>query len=86
MEVELDLLVFGGYVEQTVGNAFVNLSEVLWIRSWLGKTGRRKGRNAPILSSSCSFSALCTKTSRMIFGFSAYDATINSTSFEMGWL
>ena len=43
MEVELDLLVFRGYVEQTVGNAFVNLSEVLWIKSWLGKTGRREG-------------------------------------------
>lgn len=29
MEVELHLLVFGGNIKQTVGNAFVNLSEVL---------------------------------------------------------
>jgi len=69
MEIELHLLVIGGYVEQTVGNAFVDLSEVLCIRFRLGKVGRRKGKDAPILSSSCSFSALCTKTSRIISGF-----------------
>ena len=40
--------------------------------------------HVPILSSSGNFSALCTKTSMLTSGFSAYDAVINSTSFEMG--
>lgn len=88
MKIDLNLLIFWRYIEKSIRHTLMNLSKIFWVSEQLSMYawGNNWSRGIPILSSSCSFSALWTNTSNVMLGLAWYAATMNSTSFAIGWL